>query len=553
MIISALVKRYEDIPDIPIGWQKREVSYALDIDEYGQLLDVILLEKTDNEAEQKKRTLTLPLEFVRQGIRAYEIANFLCDNGNYMLGVDPKKFESARRIHEELLRDAISPQTRAILAYFSSGIPRFPSEKLDKKTAVAAKFVFQFSKINGRFADYSDEVMRNAWNMYYTKESGGLIRCLVTGKEDISLHIHSVLHLRGGQSSGSRLISANAESFTSYSKTAKDRAADVGKYAAFAYVTALNMLLKDEKHRKFIGGDTLVFWAEKGGEAEEALFSDMMAPPKADEGKNLEDCISKLAKGDWIAGYKPDRLFFLLCLSPNAARISVRFFHVGAFGDLLRNIQAHYSRLHVVRDGKTPFRFLPLWLILKETTAKQAGDVSPLLGGQLLRSILTGMDYPFTLFYATLERIRAGEAVSQTKAAIIKATLVKNYNESEVTTVALNEDSTYKPYVLGRLFSVLERLQEIANSNTTIRDRYFSSACTNPINVFPTLLKLSMHHASKLDNSVFYEKLKRELLARLDDESPFPAMLSLDDQGRFILGYYHQRQSFFPNKDKVEA
>ena len=160
------------------------------------------------------------------------------------------------------------------------------------------------------------------------------------------------------------------------------------------------------------------------------------------------------------------------------------------------------------------------------------------------------------LLSAMLMRIRAGGDINRAKAAIIKAVLIRNYGESEVTTVALNQDSNNKPYVLGRLFSVLEQLQKSAaggSLNATIRDRYFASACANPGNAFPTLLKLSMHHASKSDYSARYERLKEELLGKLDAEMPFPAALTLDDQGRFILGYYHQTHDFYtPKKDKED-
>ncbi len=220
---------------------------------------------------------------------------------------------------------------------------------------------------------------------------------------------------------------------------------------------------------------------------------------------------------------------------------------------MVRNIQAHYARMDIVSDNRTPYRYLPIWLLLSETTVKgSASDASPLLGGQILRSVLTGAAYPMTLYHAMLSRIRAGADITQAKAAVIKAVLMKNFNESEVSTVALNEHSNDKAYVLGRLFSALERLQERANGSATIRSRYFSSASANPGSVFPTLLGLSMHHAAKLDNAVFYEKLKGELISRLDSDSPFPAALNLEEQGRFIVGYYHQTQAFFTKKNKEE-
>jgi CRISPR-associated protein Csd1 len=550
MIVSALVKRYEDTLDVPFGWQKRAVSYALDIDKQGHLLDVIPLEQTDGK-KRVKRTLILPQE--PPGRTSGIKAAFLCDNGSYLLGLDDKrgaeKFQAAQELHRQILADSHTPEVTALKTFFD-GDPPDITELIDQETAGKAVFVFQ---VNGVFLDHTNDAVCRAWNEWHTKKSEGEEQsiCLITGEKAVPEATHGTISLPGGQTSGSYLISANANSFTSYGKTKDDRAADIGQYAAFAHVTALNALLRDERHKRRIGTDTLVYWAEKGGEAEEALFGDLLSPPKADEEGNLADTVAKIAKGGWVSEYERERKLYLLCLSPNAARISVRFFCESKFGDLIRNIQTHYNHLNIMADNRTPFQFLPVWLILSETTVKKSAvDASPLLGGQLLRCILTGTDYPFTLFHAILTRIRAGEEVSQAKAAVIKAVLIKNYNEREATTVALNEQSTNKPYVLGRLFSVLERLQENANGSATIRERYFTSACANPGSVFPTLLNLSMHHAAKLDNAVFFEKKKGELLSCLDDDTPFPAAFSLDDQGRFILGYYHQRQSFFTKKEK---
>ncbi|MDR3149006.1 MAG: type I-C CRISPR-associated protein Cas8c/Csd1 [Oscillospiraceae bacterium] len=199
-------------------------------------------------------------------------------------------------------------------------------------------------------------------------------------------------------------------------------------------------------------------------------------------------------------------------------------------------------------------------MLLSETTIKKsAKDAVPLLGGQLMNSILTGNDYPMTLYNAILTRIRAGEDVNRTKAAIIKSILIRNFNnekESGETTVALNPNSDDKAYTLGRLFAALEREQSNAaggSLNATIRDRYFASACANPKVAFVTLLKLSMNHAKKLgEKGRWLEKLKSELLAKLDDSNPYPASLSLEGQGKFILGYYHQTQEFFTSKKDKE-
>jgi len=547
VIIQALVKRYEDAGEAPPGWQKRDVSYALELSEKGKLSCANPLGDHSGKTPGKL-TLILPsIGSGRSGKLAYKTAYFLCDDGSYFLGLDARKFESAKQLHTKLLEGVDTQAAKAIKAYFAAGIPAIP-ENIDAKEAPKMKFVFM---VNGKRIDYTDGGLeiRQAWDSSQISD-GEQIRCLVSGKMDSIIKLHDKVELRGVTMGKMPLISMNDQtSFRSYGKIPADPPAQIGAKAAFAYVSALNSLLQSEKNRQYIGGDTLVYWAEDGAGAEEEVLS-WVSQPKEEDADKLDAIMKKAAAGR-LTEYehcKIDSRFYLLCLSPNAGRISVRFFHADSFGAILNNNIAHYQRLEIAKAGNDRFRYLPLWMLLSETTVKkQTSDVAPLLAGQLVHSIITGGRYPMTLYQAILNRVRAGEEINKTKAAVCKAVLIQNYNEREVTSVALNTQTDNKPYALGRLFSVLEQLQQRASGgglNSTIRDRYFTSACANPRSVFPTLLKLSSHHSAKLDNPsrTFFEKLKTELLGKLDVETSFPSALSLDDQGRFILGYYHQTQ-----------
>jgi CRISPR-associated protein Csd1 len=389
---------------------------------------------------------------------------------------------------------------------------------------------------------------------------------------------HPAIHLDNAQPSGASLLSSNADSFLSYGEQ-KIHIRGVGKYAAFAYTTALGELLikgyiekvieqKDDntgkvkskkvnidesKHHKTLGSDTIVYWAEGDDEKESEIFS-MFADPRESDSDKLSALIGYAARGlyneyDKIADMS--KTFYILCLSPNAGRISVRFFYRDTFGSIVEKIAEHYNNLDIIGKSEK-FPYLPPWIILSETTVKKsAQDAAPLLSGQLLNSIVTGDDYPLTLYNAILIRIRAGDDVNSTKAAIIKAVLKRNkIFESEVATVALNKDSTNIPYTLGRLFSVLENLQENAG-NKGVRERYFSSACSNPNTVFPSLLRLSMHHADKAEYGRSFEFQKTDLIGRLNSETPFPSALSLQEQGEFIVGYYHQVQARYTKKSNA--
>lgn len=172
-----------------------------------------------------------------------------------------------------------------------------------------------------------------------------------------------------------------------------------------------------------------------------------------------------------------------------------------------------------------------------------------------MKAILAGTPYPQTLLAAAIRRCRAERDIPYPRAALIKAFLTRSarlsqHLEKEVG-MTLDTDNTNIGYRLGRLFSTLEKIQEEASPglNATIRDRFYGSASGTPVTAFPHLMKLKNHHLAKLDNrgrAVNLEKLICEIMAGITD---FPTHLSLQDQGRFAIGYYHQRQAFFTKSE----
>ena len=349
--------------------------------------------------------------------------------------------------------------------------------------------------------------------------------------------------------------------------------APVSEYAAFAYTTALNQLIR-EGNSLLCGDTTVVFWAQSGEPLYQQVYLGFLNP--SGNGENKEDTVKavleKILQGvavdvDGIT-LSPDELFYVLGLAPNAARLSVRFFWQNTFGVTLQHLQNHQERLKIVRPSweKERGAYLPLGRLLKESvnpnaTKKQA---LPLLAGSLLRSILQDAPYPEAMYRQFLLRIKAesGDAkISYPRAAFVKAYLLKNHQEKwggEIT-MNVNENCKAVPYVLGRMFAVLEGLQQDSSEvSATIKDRYFNAACATPGAVFPVLLKLANAHLNKLGRTnkglaVNTQKKLGSLMEKItmpDEGNPIPGRLTLDEQGMFILGYYQETQARYTKKEE---
>lgn len=566
MILQALTAYYEDLARTGKiarqGWGKSRISYALELGEGGEVCRVIPLETADERGKSRPREMELPAPVKRTvGVAS----NFLWDNGSYLLGhaKDAAKdsragkcFAAAKELHCSLLSGSEDPFAQAICRFFENYDPALGSTD----PVLAGEWENLISGCNLTFAygnQYpgDNEALARVWESHYGQDAEGeKLRCLITGEPAVPEKTHpAIKRLYGAQSSGAALVSFNAPAFCSYGREQNENA-PVGQYGAFAYTAALNYLLSDRRHYRRIGGDTYVFWAEGAEEQYEDAFGAFL-DGNSDTVKD-EDLASVL---DALAGKKlcnwdnlplnPENRFYVLGLAPNAARISVRFFLQDTFGVFAQRLKAHYDRLEIIRPSFDNRTQLPLWLLLQETVNRQSRDktASPQMSADTLRAILTGGRYPATLFQQTMLRIRAEHDITRGKAAIIKAYLLRNdtqQNRMEALTVKLNDDCNDLPYVLGRLFSVLEDIQQQANPgiNTTIKDRYFSSASATPAVVFPVLLNLAEKHQKKLSagQKVYNSKRLQDLLGRIRES--YPTHLTLSDQGIFQLGYYHETQ-----------
>lgn len=578
MILQALTEYYQTLLErgeiSAPGWGEVKVSYALCIGENGALEQAICVK---TQRAQGKKTVSAPqaMRLPAPAKRASDVAaNFLCDNSSYFLGADNKEkpmrtqkcFQACRALHEELLGGIDDPAARAVLAFFRTWRPDQAAEhpalsEYWEEIVAGANLVFRY---RGEFV-HSNPVIQRAWDAYYqASENGPEMVCLVTGKRGPVENIHpSIKNVPGAQPSGAALVSFNAPAFCSFGKE-QNLNAPTSKYAAFAYTTALNYLLSDREHVYRMGDATVVCWARGGADAYQnmlgwAVFGREPAYALTD----MQDALKKLCEGTCVEleqeRLDPNMEFYVLALSPNAARLSVRFFMRNTFGGFLSNARAHQQRLEIIKPAYDKFDTIALWKLLDETVNQNSRDKtpSPNMAGEVLRAILTNARYPATLLNGVTLRIRAERAVTRGRAAILKAYYLKNLHHDvpkEVLTVSLNPDSTCVPYVLGRLFSVLEAIQSAANPgiNVTIKDKYFNSASATPAVVFPVLVNLAQKHLKKLEDGlrIYYEKQMLELMSKLSEQ--YPSRMSLPQQGCFQLGYYHQTQARFEKKEEKQ-
>lgn len=588
MILQALTAYYEEMlrkGEISApGWDDAfKVTFLLELDDSGALIDVIdnrELASTGKKQVLLPQAMCVPAHKLRSSGVA---ANFLCDNASYILGADEKGkperakecFQACAALHHQLLDGLDDPAAKAVLAFFDTWEPELASfhpllKDRWKNVTGNADFLFSYDDGSGRHPVTQNARIREAWERYYAAGDANapVMQCLITGRTERAALIHpSIKGVRGAQSSGASLVSFNAPAFCSYGH-GQGANAPVSEYAAFAYTTALNALLADRKHCKLIGDTTVVCWAENAGPAYADLGVYALFGPPADTGVQDEDvsrALALLAKGQVCEFLEqtllPDQHVYFLGLAPNAARLSVRFFLRDSLEHFAAHIRANEAALEIIRPSFDTRMRLSIWDLARETARRGSdgkyADPAPQLTGDLLRAALTGGRYPATLLNGVTIRIRAEHAVTRGKAAILKAYYTRNPSllvPKEVLTVELNEQSSYQPYVLGRLFAVLEAIQDAANPgiNTTIKDKYFNSACATPSVVFPTLIKLAQKHLQKLGqgSKVFYNRQLSELIGRMTQT--YPARMMLPEQGAFEIGYYHQTQKRYEKKDKEE-
>lgn len=578
MLLQSLVKLYEawvEKGEIEkLGWNPVKISYGISLDEEGNVDEIIHLKTNAPKGNKEIPSLiSLPMPVKRSvGVAS----NFLYDNATYVFGYDNSNkpdrakqcFDCFRSVGNKVLENSDDEFSTVIKKFLQKDYSEFENLS-DLLTELNCTETTVDDILNkganlllmplGKFPTDSKAICES-WNSYYEHSDAPKGVCLVTGKDDHIAKLHPVIkNIRGAQAAGASLVSFNATAFNSYGKE-NGYNAPVSEYAAFAYTSALNKLVSDNDHRVFSGDTTVVCWTEDGESAYQDVFAGIFNSDDEVKQKDLRNTIVSIVNGNEVKWegipLNPSNNFYILGISPNSARLSIRFFIQNTFGKVMENLLKNQQRMEMVKPGFEKFNYIPLWRILGETVNKKSRDkkCKPHLAGDVLNSIINDYNYPSTLYYGILGRISAEQNINWVKASVLKAYLLKNYDSKykEEITVDYNENSNNKAYLLGVLFSNLEEIQNTANPGikSTIRDRYFTAASSTPSRVFPILIDLAQNHIKKIPNvgaKVNCQKMLTKTMAKLGDK--FPNRLKLDEKGMFQLGYYQRTQERFTGKE----
>lgn len=579
MILTSLARYYRRLatqnddfgnPKVPpYGFSEEKIGWILVLDKEGRLKDAV-----PNLTAEKKPQAKL-MSVPRPEKKSVNISpNFLWGNTQYVLGVTKKEtknnertvqcFEAFRQYHLDVLQHEQDEGLQALYRFLQHWQPAQFADYPCLSETPDANVEFALDKPSALI--HKREAAQTLWAGRLKSDEAEQGLCLISGEEAPIARLHPAIKgVFGGQSSGGSIISFNKESFASFGKE-QGANAPVSEVSAFAYTTALNYLLRRENgHCLTIGDASTVFWAEAADSettaAAEDFFADIMTPPDDEQqSQKVFGILEQIAKGrplqEIAPDLSPDTRFYILGLAPNAARISIRFWLDTTFGQLAANLAQHWQDLAL---EPRPWKTAPsVWRLLLQTAVLgKSENISPVLAGEMMRAVIGGTLYPMSLLAQLIARIRADGDANGLRVAVIKAVLQRRFRKGlihEEVSMSLNTESRNTAYLLGRLFAVLERIQyqALGELNAGIADRYYGSASAVPFSVFPRLLSGAKHHLSRLRKdkagmAVNLDKDLGEIIAMLPET--FPRHLSIDEQGRFAIGYYQQKQSYFAKKD----
>lgn len=568
MILKALYDYYHRCGNLPPkGMELKQIGFIIVLDANGKFL------RFENRRIDKNRAQ----EFLVKksvGRTSAPIANYLYDSCQYIFGYSEKDNDKAlkcfelfkAKIEEICMVHPDSQDLKAICKFYKNS--RDDIIEIFKKDLLWSEIERNLNKKFSLFTfmiEGDTKVVAEKQELLPLSEEDNISNnealCLVTGNKSKITQITTATMIPGSQATA-KLVSFQTKSgYDSYGKEQGGNA-PIGEETEFAYTTALNHLLRNDSRNKFVVGNrTFVFWAsnnnEAGRQTEEGLFSLFGFSDSIDNPNQGIEEVRKVFNAIYSGALKTssDDKFYILGLAPNSARIAVTYWAEIPLREFAERINRHFDDMSIIDTRKEQTSYMGLRSMLSAVTlgGKQS-DATPNLPEAVVKSIFQGLPYPQPLYSSCIRRIRAEQSIGITRVAIIKAYLNRlNDNEQKIT-VMLDKDNNNQGYLCGRLFAVLDKIQDDANRQHSIKERYMNSASSTPAAVFATILNLSSHHSEKLNEGsiIFYEKIKREIIDKINADG-FPAHLDLQDQGRFFVGYYHQMQDLYTKKnDKKE-
>lgn len=567
MILQALDKLYVRFPAgilPPEGYEDVPISFVIVIDRDGRLVN--LADIREGEGKRRHgRPCRLPQSCDRPGQGAWQTAFLLWDHYRYVLGIPPKDTAKEAELAPKRMQVFIERIRRsfpdegsdfgvaAVLRFYEGdGVERVKAHPLFQDILESnGNVAFQLVD-NAELVAQRPIVVERVVNEFRSPHNPIFAPCLVSGQLSPVSRLHPATPVQGSQSTA-KIHSFNLDAFNSYGKS-QGLNAPVSEASTFRYTTALNHLLSSKQLVR-IGETSTVFWADEQHEMED-LFGETMRDDPAKSVPAIKALYAAVESGKFSVG-KLDTRFYVLGLAPNAARIAIRFWETATAAELARRIKQHFDDIAVVHADYEPEHLSLFRLLIGLALLNKADNIPPNLGGEVMRAILEGLPYPAVMLNLAVSRCRAEQKPTYARAAAIKACLnrfIRSRKTQEKEFLPMLDLSNTNPaYLLGRLFATLEKTQEEASPglNATIRDRYFGAASSTPVAVFTTLLRLHNHHLGKLSKgrATQMERLVGEIMGGLSD---FPRILALPDQGRFALGYYHQRQAFFTKSEPTD-
>ena len=568
MILKALYDYYHRCGNLPAkGMEEKEIGFLLVLSPDGDFLRF-----EDCRTDKDHARVYLVKKHVGRSSAA--VANYLYDNSAYVLGFSDKS-NGKEQLYFDTFKEKINAiaeafpdnkDVEAVKAFYTNSresvmqiVSQDPLWEDIKKNLSKKYSTFSF-RIEGDLKIMAEK--REILQLDHCDEAGAESLCLVSGKHGAPVETTTATMIPGSQATAKLVAFQVNSGYDSYGKT-KCGNAPISEDAEFAYTTALNAMLQKGSRNKFmLGSRTFVFWAssqtEASVEAEGCLFGLLGYSDEADDdpNANLEKArkvFESIYSGKLKTGL--DDRFYILGLAPNSARIAVVYWSETILKAFAGMILRHFCdmEIHDTRKERKPYMGVRE-IITSVTLGGKMSDATPNLPEAVVKSIFQGLSYPAALYSACIRRIRAEQKLTITRAAIIKAYLNRLNNDNKKIEPMLDKENKNQGYLSGRLFAVLDKIQEDANHISTLRERYMNAASATPAAVFPTILNLSVHHSEKLDDGrkIYFEKLKQEIVEKISADG-FPSHLDLQDQGRFFVGYYHQRQDFFTSKKDQSA